>query len=78
VPLYGRDLRGHRSSAKEVSNVLLMVWTVVEINLQVNGMLALASVAMKVNVVCRHVACCITRLLSCKVPIVKCSRVTEI
>jgi hypothetical protein len=44
-------------SAKEVSNALLGVWTVVEMNLQVNRMLALAVVATEVNFVCRHVAC---------------------
>jgi hypothetical protein len=60
VALYGGDLRRHRSSAKEVSKALLAVRTVVEMNLQVNGMLALAIVAMKVNFVSRHVAYCIT------------------
>jgi hypothetical protein len=44
-------------SAKEVSNALLGTWTVVEMNLQVNRMLALAIVATEVNFVCRHVAC---------------------
>jgi hypothetical protein len=33
VAPYGCDLRRHRTSAKELSNALLAVWTVVEINL---------------------------------------------
>ena len=43
--------------AKEASKALLSVWTVVEMNLQVNRMLALALVATEVNFVCRHVTC---------------------
>jgi hypothetical protein len=65
VALYGRDLRRHRTSAKEVSKALLAVRTVVEMNLQVNGVLALAIVAMKVNFVCWHVLSCITTTLNC-------------
>ena len=56
MALYGRDLRRHRTSAKEVSKALLAVWAVVEVNLQVNGMLALALVATEVNFVSRDVA----------------------
>ena len=58
-------LRRHRTSAKEVSNALLAVWTVVEMNLQVNGMLALAIIATKVNFVCWHVPSSITTTLNC-------------
>lgn len=71
MALYSRDLRRHRASAKEVSKALLAIRTVVEMNFQVNGMLALAIVAMKVNFVCRHVACSITRMSSYKASIVK-------
>lgn len=48
---------GIERSLKEVSKTLLLVWTVVEMNLQVNRMLALALVATEVNVVGRHLAC---------------------
>jgi hypothetical protein len=43
-------------------------------NLQVNGVLALAIVAMKVNFVCWHVLTCTTTTLNCNDTSVKCVR----
>jgi len=65
-------------SAKEVSNALLGVWSVVEMKLQVNRMLAVAIVATEVNFVCRHVACISQRHQVLRPPFLIVLGVTEI
>jgi hypothetical protein len=69
--MYGRNLRRHRTVAKEFSDALLSVWTAVKVDPQVYGVVALAIVATEVNFVCRHVRCFITRLPHYKTTTVK-------
>jgi hypothetical protein len=61
-------------SAKEVSNALLGVWSVVEMKLQVNRMLAVAIVATEVNFGMPACGVYITTTPSSKASILNCPR----